>query len=99
MNPRARAGYPVPWSITLWSIEVIVEAVSSDSTSTGRGAFFSSTVPFLSSTLRMYIGSLRIPRFANTPYAETSSSRFTSLLPSASDKFCPIGLRIPMRRA
>ena len=49
------------------SIEVITAAVSSDSTSIGRGAFFSSTFPFLSSTLRMKSGSLRMPRFASTP--------------------------------
>ncbi len=49
------------------SIEVITAAVSSESTSVGRGVFFSSSVPVLSSTLRMNSGSLRMPRFASTP--------------------------------
>ena len=66
VKPRARAEYPVPWSSALRSIEVMTAAVSSESTSTGRGAFFSSTLPARSSTLRMRIGSLRMPRLAKT---------------------------------
>jgi len=99
VKPAARAGKPVPWSITDSMRLVMVAAVCSESTSYGRGVARSSTTPFLSSTLVMNTGSLRTPLFANTVYAEVSSSRFTSEEPSASARFWRRSLLIPIRFA